>query len=231
MNRTNRGLVQFAETALAEKWGYCLGTFGQVLTSSLLSQKMVQGFGVGVYNTRHKSYLLGFIGKRVSDCYGLVKAYLWWDGTNPKYNAKQDVNQEGAYAAAKEKGPLKTLPEVPGLVLWMKGHAGIYIGNGEFIECVGAPIGMRKGLIKNGAVVAGSRFTHWFKDVNIQYEAEAPTIPLIINGVRREIPGNVTAGISYLKLSRDNIPLRSIGEALGFKVGWDAINKAVIWND
>ena len=231
--KSNKGLVQFVETALAEKWGYCLGTFGQILTPALLSQKMKQGYGVGIYNTRHQAYLQGYVGKRVSDCYGLVKAYVWWVGSNPKYNAKQDRNQEGAYAAAKEKGPLATLPEIPGIILWMKGHAGIYIGGGEFIECVGAPVGMRKGIIRNGKVVAGSKFTHWFKDTYIEYlDADEPKgISLIVNGKQRTVDGDVNAGISYLKLERESIPLRTLGEALGFKVGWDANKKAVIWND
>ena len=226
----NRGLVEFAEKALTEKWGYCLGTFGNILTPSLLDQKMKQGYGVGAYNTKHRAYLQQFIGKRVSDCYGLVKAYIWWSGSNPKYNAIEDRNQEMAYRAAKEKGPLNTIPEIPGLILWMPGHAGIYIGNGEFIECVGAPIGMRKGIIKSGRVVAGSKFTHWFKDTYITYKGK-DTITLVVNGTPREIKGDVTAGISYLKLERESIPLRTLGEALGFKVGWDANKKAVIWND
>ena len=56
-------------------------------------------------------------------------------------------------------------------------------------------------------------------------------LTLIVNGTPREIVGNVTAGISYLKLERESIPLRTLGEALGFKVGWDQTKKAVIWND
>ena len=147
--KTNVELVEFAKKALKENWGYCLGSFGNILTPSFLNQKLKQGYGVGAYNTRHKAYLNNYINKRVSDS-GLVKAFIWWNNGQVKYVASQDRNQEGAYNAAKEKGTLKTIPEIPGLVLWMKGHAGIYIGNGEFIECVGAPIGMRKGKIQNG---------------------------------------------------------------------------------
>lgn len=56
-------------------------------------------------------------------------------------------------------------------------------------------------------------------------------ITLIINGKQRIINGDINAGITYLKLERESIPLRTLGEALGFKVGWDANKKAVIWND
>lgn len=179
--KTAQGLVDFAKKALKENWGYCLGTYGNILTPSYLKQKQSQGYGVGAYNTRHNAYLQRFINKRVSDCYGLVKGYVWWQGEdkNPNYVTKQDRNQEGAYTSAKEKGPLSTLPEIPGIVLWMKGHAGIYIGNGEFIEIAGVPVGMRKGKISNGRVVSGSKFTHWFKDTYINYDEHKPSLPPI----------------------------------------------------
>lgn len=169
--KSNIELVEYAKKALRENWGYCLGTYGQILTLNLQNSKMRQGYGVGQYNTRHKNYLDKYRNKMVSDCYGLVKGFVWPKDSNgsAKYVASQDRNQEGAYRASKTTGPLSTIPEIPGLILWMPGHAGIYIGNGEFIECVGAPVGMRKGRIANGRIVSGSRFTHWFKDTYIDY--------------------------------------------------------------
>lgn len=235
--KNNLELAQFAKNALSEKWGYCLGCFGQVLTTSLLHQKTAQGGGVGLYNSRHRVYLQGFMGKRVSDCYGLVKAFLWWNAGNPKYIASQDRNQEGAFNAAKEKGPLSNMPEIPGLILWMKGHAGIYVGNGEFIECVGVPVGMRKGKIVNGRVTSGSPFTHWFKDTYIEYKPVAKPIPqtgklkLSVNGKIKYINGHIENGISYADISGVKIALRELGEGIGFKVGWDPHNKIIIWND
>lgn len=172
---TNLELVAFAKKALAENWGYCLGSFGNILTPAFLNAKLKQGYGVGAYNSKHQAYLKRFIDRRVTDCYGLVKGFVWWNNGNVRYIASQDRNQEGAYNAAREKGPISNIPEIPGLVLWMRGHAGVYIGNGEFIECVGAPVGMRKGRIANGRVVSGSRFTHWFKDTYITYVGATAT--------------------------------------------------------
>lgn len=231
MGKTNLELVEFAKKALTENWGYCLGTFGNILTPTLLEQKCKQGYGVGDYNTKHKPYLQKFLNKRVSDCYGLVKAFIWWNGGNVQYIASQDRNQEGAFNAAKEKGPLSTIPEIPGLILWMKGHAGIYIGNGEFIECAGAPIGMRKGKIVNSRVVSGSNFTHWFKDTYIEYMEEKETINVKINGKLRKVPGIVKNGTNYIKINNLEVPIKDIAETLGLKVGWDNINKVVILND
>lgn len=197
--KTNTGLVAYAQRALSEKWGYCLGTFGNTLTATLLSQKCTQGNDVGEYNTRHKAYLNGFMGKRVSDCYGIVKGYVWTEGNGePKYIGGQDRNQEGAYSAAKEKGLISSIPEIPGLVLWMKGHAGVYIGNGEFIECAGAPTGMFRGKVSNGKVVSGSKFTHWFRDTYIDYSAKeekkeeeemVQDLPVIIDGKETIVKG------------------------------------------
>lgn len=216
--KTNIELVEFTKKALNEKWGYCLGSFGNILTQSFLNQKLKQGYGVGAYNTRHKTYLGKYLNKRVSDCYGLVKAFVWWNNGQVKYVANQDRNQEGAYKAAKEKGALNTLPEIPGIILWMKGHAGIYIGNGEFIECVGAPIGMRKGKIVNGKVTSGSKFTHWFKDTYIKYETLEEFINLDILGKKVKVPGYFKNKTNYMKVAGKDYPIRTVLEALGLTV-------------
>ncbi len=234
--KTNIELVKFAEMALKENWGYCLGSFGNILTDSFLNAKLTQSNGVGAYNTRHKAYLLKYKNKRVTDCYGLVKAFVWWNGGKVQYNPRQDRNQEGAYNASKEKGPLNTIPEIPGLVLWMKGHAGIYIGNGEFIECVGAPIGMRNGRIANGKIVSGSKFTHWFKDTYITYVKEeskpAPlkkevieNVPILVNGKELAVRGYIVDGITSMEVQVPTgvivVPVRAFYEKLGYKVGFE----------
>lgn len=190
MTKTNRGLVEYVKKAYDEKWGYCLGCYGQILTQGVLNAKMNQGHGVGAYNTRHKNYLYRYIGKRVSDCYGLVKGYIWTNNGVLRYDSKTDRNQEMAYRDAKEKGPISTMPDIPGIILWVKGHAGIYIGNGEFIEIVGVPVGMRKGKINSKRVITyGTKFTHWFKDTYIAYNRQ----PVTPDPTRRV--GTITPGV------------------------------------
>ena len=56
-------------------------------------------------------------------------------------------------------------------------------------------------------------------------------IPLIINGSSRNINAYLKGAVSYIKIDGTEIPLRTLGESLGFKVGWDQAKKAVIWND
>ena len=59
----------------------------------------------------------------------------------------------------------------------------------------------------------------------------ANSIDLIINGKLRRLEGVNKSGVTYLKIDGKDIPTRILGEALGFKVGWDQSKKAVIWND
>ena len=44
------------------------------------------------------------------------------------------MGADAMYQAASEKGATSTMPEIPGLGVWHKGHIGIYIGNGEVVE-------------------------------------------------------------------------------------------------
>lgn len=226
--KTNIELVEFAKKALQENWGYCLGSFGNILTTAFLNQKLTQGAGVGAYNTRHKVYLNTFINKRVSDCYGLVKAFLWWNGGQVKYVATQDRNQEMAYTAAKEKGALSNMPEIPGLILWMKGHAGIYIGNGEFIECKGAPAGMVKGKIANGKVTSGSPFTHWFKDTYITYEdIKSNVIRVDFYGHIIFVPADLKGKTNYITIKDKQYTIWEILEGLNISAKWDEPSRTV----
>lgn len=66
---------------------------------------------------------------------GLIKAYLWGGHGKTKYNSKQDKSADGMYKESKKKGKINTLPEIPGVLVHMSGHIGIYIGNGSVIEC------------------------------------------------------------------------------------------------
>ena len=177
-NKTNLGLVAHAEKALKEKWFYGWGSYGQKATVSLVESLVRQYVSM---NTRWKSYMTGAVNanSRLCDCYGLIKSYLWWssDNANPKYSSTQDRNTSMAYNAAKEKGPLSTLPEIPGIILYMSGHVGVYCGDGRFIELMGGGVGAYEGRIQDGRIAKGSKFTHWFKDTFIEYSNTAEVAP------------------------------------------------------
>lgn len=165
MSRTNTALVEHCKKALNEKWGYVYGTFGTVLTESMLQSKLKQyPSNVNQFETFIRS---NWMGKRVADCVGLIKSFLWWNGTNPVYNVNEDKSADGMYNSAREKGPLSTMPELPGICLWKTGHIGIYIGNGQVIEARGT----RQGVIQSPLRGSGSAgWTHWLKCPYIEYE-------------------------------------------------------------
>lgn len=80
------------------------------------------------------------------DCVCLIKAILWgWDGDMSHVyggatyasNGVPDINADGMIAKCKDVSTDFTKIQV-GEVLWMKGHIGVYIGNGLAVECTPA---------------------------------------------------------------------------------------------
>ena len=163
-------LAAYAVQAWENNWGYVWGTFGNVLTPSLLEYKVRQyPDGVGKYREFIEQH---YLGRRTADCIGLIKSYGWFDAESgqiqygshgvPDYNADQmyqdAVNKDAAH------GEIADMPEIPGLVLWKKGHTGVYIGGGYAVEAMGTS----KGVCKTE--VAGRGWQAWYKLPYISYE-------------------------------------------------------------
>jgi hypothetical protein len=164
---TNTGLVEHAKKALNERWGYVWGTFGQVLTPALYQYKLGQyPDSVGKYADFIESHWLN---GRTTDCVGLIKSYIWWNGLTAVYpkNRETDVSANGMLNVAKEKGPISTLPEIPGVCLWKEGHIGVYIGNGQVIEARGTKVGVIQSPLTG---VGSAGWTDWLKCPFITYE-------------------------------------------------------------
>lgn len=164
MGLTNLGLVEHAQKALTEKWGYVYGTYGQVLTEAILQSKLKQ------YPDNIKQYedfiRQNWLGRRAADCVGLIKSYLWWKDGNPIYTSQTDVSANGMYSAAKEKGTLNSIPEIPGLCVWRDGHIGVYIGSGQVIESKGTKYGVVQTPLKG---TGANTWTHWLKCPYAEY--------------------------------------------------------------
>lgn len=172
MAKDNLGLVAFAQAALAGGCGYVYGTFGQACTATLLDQKAKQYPDGNLAGGPMRTAGNRWIGRRVTDCIGLIKYYLMADkyGADPKYLQQYDtLNANALFGAAKESGPISTLPEIPGLLLHMPGHVGIYIGGGYAIEARGTVYGVVK------TVVAGRGWDHWYKCIWLDYAAAPRT--------------------------------------------------------
>lgn len=165
MTKTNLGLVEYAKAQLGKPYWY--GTFGNTATESLLDSKKKQ-YPSHYRQKRIPKYRSQF-GNRVHDCVGLVKGYLWSDTptANPKYNASLDVSANGMYSACKEKGNIAALPEIPGVLVFMPHHVGIYIGSGKVIEARGFDYGVVKTELKSRG------WQSWGKCPWISYVAES----------------------------------------------------------
>ena len=158
--KNNLGLVQWAIQAHENGWGYVYGTYGNVLTESLLQDRAAV-FGGEV--TDYMDFIRqNWLGKRTADCVGLIKGYGWYDAESGEIkvgsNGMMDVG-----ANATVKGTIDTIPEVPGLAVWVDGHIGIYIGNGEVIEAMNTLRGVTR------TQLAGREWTHWLQIPYISY--------------------------------------------------------------
>ncbi|MCD8119760.1 MAG: NlpC/P60 family protein [Lachnospiraceae bacterium] len=143
MAKTNSGLVTYAKAQVGLPYWY--GTYGQTASASLYKDKKKQYPSYYTASDFAKQY-----GKRVHDCVGLIKGYLWSSSTTatPSYNKTQDKSASGMYAASSEKGKINTFPKHAGQLVY-KGtteakihHVGVYDGNGYVYEAKGHAYGV-----------------------------------------------------------------------------------------
>ena len=182
MAKTNTGLASFAVGCLGRPYIY--GTYGQILTERLLQTKAMQ-YPSRLSDKRVAYARAHYIGKRVSDCEGLIKNYLWADSPNeaPVYNSKQDLSANGAFEAATVKGKIGTIPEIPGICVRYNGHVGVYIGGGYVVEARGFDYGCVKTKLKERG------WTDWFEHPWIQYNTQpAPQPDPAVKDVTLEMP-------------------------------------------
>lgn len=168
MSKTSTGLVEFVKQALNNGAGYVYGTFGQTCTTALLDAKAKQYPANNLAGGSMRKTGEKWMGKRVMDCVGLIKYYLWSDGygMNPVYNSSQDKSANGMLSACLESGSIGSMPDIPGILVFMPGHVGVYIGNGEVIESKGTAYGVVKTIFK------GRGWKNWGKCPYISYTSQ-----------------------------------------------------------
>ena len=167
--KNNHDLAAYAIQAWEHGWGYVWGTFGTVLTESMLQYKLEQYPDIGASEAFIREHWLG---RRTTDCVGLLKGYGWLnpDTLTIDYNTNgmPDYTADQMYASAKENGTeyggMDTMPDIVGLGLWKQGHWGVYVGNGYAIEAMGTQYGVVR------TKVEGRGWQGWCKIPYIQYD-------------------------------------------------------------
>ena len=209
--KTGQGLAEYAIAQLGRP--YWWGCFGQRADGALYAQKKKQYPGYYTAADFPSQY-----GQKVHDCVGLIKGYLWCDSPDgyPKYNAAQDVAVEGLYRKCSRKGSITTMPETPGICVFMAnmGHVGVYIGNGEVVEAMGHAYGVVK------TKVAGRGWAYWGMPEWIDYGAEKPSQSDAPTAIPRE--DDFTLGFRILRegcVGDDVRALQLMLKARGYQCG------------
>lgn len=195
IKKTNTGLVDYCKAQVGRP--YWMGTFGQTATPGLHQynkSRLPQHYTSNDFQYQY--------GKRVHDCIGLVKGYLWSDGPNspPRYNGAQDYSAGSMLAICKDRGAIKTIPELKGTLVFGDDHVGVYIGNGEVIEARGHVYGVVKTRL------AGRGWKYWGKCPFINYEKEEEIVTTemfadLMEEYRKELRDNDSN--TYSKTARE----------------------------
>lgn len=139
---------------------YAKGTFGQCATPSFLNTKKKQY--PDWYNSRIDKLLALPDDTRLFDCVGLIKACCWgFPNTIYTSNHFKDYSDQSLWDACTDKSTDFSKIEV-GEVLWVKGHVGVYVGNGTAIECTTAwKNKVQYTAVANIKVVSGMNNRKW----------------------------------------------------------------------
>lgn len=140
---TNKELVErIIDIAQNHKTVYALGMWGQPISKSIITRKSAQL--PSWYTAAKKERLNAKIGTGTFgfDCVCLIKAVLWgWTGDTSKSNGGAVYTSNGVPDFGSDSLSLwENISDdfnsvIPGEILWMKGHVGLYIGNGLCVEC------------------------------------------------------------------------------------------------
>ncbi|ABX43301.1 C40 family peptidase [Lachnoclostridium phytofermentans] len=117
---------------------YALGGTGQLVTDAFIDQKAKQL--PSWYTPSRINELKKLVGKGyyAFDCSNLIKAILWG-----LFNGKQGVYNSNTVPDTNANGLINLCEDVstdmsnikPMELIWFDGHVGLYLGNGECIEC------------------------------------------------------------------------------------------------
>lgn len=205
-------LIKKAEEINALNTSYIWGGIGRKITEKSLKEKVDQYPST---NAKHAANAKRFLNNGyMFDCVCLIKAILWgWtknkadiDAVPYAKNGVPDINADSMIGYCKASSNFGTI--VPGEVVWMSGHIGIYIGNGFVIECTPAwENGVQKTALLNLAGKPGYNGRYWTKHGRlpwVDYEETTAKddhegkIMIIVNGKECWVPGSFEKGTNSI---------------------------------
>lgn len=133
MSKTAAGLIEHCKGKLGTPYVY--GAKGEILTQAILDRLAREN--PGTYTSAYKAKAAKYIGRRCTDCSGLIS---WYTGRiRGSYNY---------HDTAVERVGIDHLDEsMAGWALWKPGHIGVYIGGGYCIEAKGINYGTIKSRV------------------------------------------------------------------------------------
>ncbi len=152
---TGKQLAEFCENVYKAGWVYWYGTYGKRCSESLYNSKKKQ-YPSHYGSDRTSGYQKDIRdGKWCADCVGMIKAFFWKNGdltAEPKYGSNNcpDKSANGMIKYCSKTGPISTIPDEPGLVVWKDGHIGVYVGGGYTVEMKGFNYDCKRKKVTDG---------------------------------------------------------------------------------
>lgn len=175
IDRTAANLATFCLSVVgAPYWFAC---FGNVASEALYNSKRSEPQNKKYYDSWAKSTFTDDYGKRVTDCAGLLKWFLWSDNMtnkNPSYKASEDFGATTFYNKCTEKGKIKTLPANKIGICVFRGNDTTKSHMGVIVDQAGTVVDARGhayGTVKNSNA---SSWDYWGKCHLIKYDAAPP---------------------------------------------------------
>ena len=223
IERTNTNLAEFCLSVVGAP--YWFGTFGQKATRQLYNDKKAQYPAYYPPKSWTEESFTKDFGKRVTDCAGLIKWFLWSNNMTdkaPTYKASEDYGANGFWGKCTSKGKLSTLPSDKIGILVFKGtdssktHVGVIVDNdGTVVEAKGHAYGTIKSKV--------SSWSYWGKCHLIKYESTPEPTPT-------PVPSTVTITLPVLKLGSTGGEVKTIQMLLN-EIGFRDQNGKRLEND
>lgn len=185
--KTNIELVEkLKDIAKNRKTLYVMGCFGAPMTSAN-KKRYCNNHEYNRKTARQKMINSATADTFGFDCVNLIKAVLWsWNGDTSKTyggatyksNGVPDTNADGMIALCKDVSTDFSNIEL-GECVWLKGHIGIYIGDGLAVECT--PSWKNKvqiTAVKNIGTKSGYNARTWTKHGKLPYITYEKTKPV-----------------------------------------------------